>query len=552
MEDILKNNLFEAFASASDNVYIYVCDMATNQSRWSKNSVKYFGLTGEYIEDAGTMWSEKIHPEDRDIYWEDINGVFSGAKKHHSCQYRAKNAKGDYVWLECKGSVIYNENGEMAVFAGLMTRLDNQNKYDSLTGLPTTYDVYAYNLETESGMALLIGIDEFRQIIGNYGYSFGDKVLVSLAKQFEEICTGKEKVYRFGGDEFLFMLKEADESQVRNFYEKVKNIVENQIVINHQKVNLSISAGVVNYPKQGKTIEEMFNNLENSLEHAKVHDRGNMAIFSEEIASKHRRLRILKDDLKNCIRQDFKGFELYFQPLVDPVSQRISGCEALLRWKGEVITDSYPGEFIKILENEGRIRQVGMWVMEQAIKQQREWRDTFGNIYVSFNTSYQQFVDEKFVNALVQKTEEYGVLPEYIIVELTESCQVEEVERLTKMFERLRQTGFQVALDDFGTAYSSFELLKKLPANYIKIEHSFVRELAEEGHEIDYAIIDSLLKLSRQLKCESIVEGVEIQEVDAIVRNMNPTYLQGYYYSRPVCRTEFETLLRERNQNRER
>ena len=124
MSDIFNNELFEAFASASDNVYIYVCDMKTDISRWSKAAVDYFGLTGEYLENAGSVWGQHIHPDDLKVYMEDIEGVFSGKKKYHDCQYRARNALGTYVWVECKGSVIKDAEGSPIIFAGLMTRID--------------------------------------------------------------------------------------------------------------------------------------------------------------------------------------------------------------------------------------------------------------------------------------------------------------------------------------------------------------------------------------------------------------------------------------------
>ena len=200
-------------------------------------------------------------------------------------------------------------------------------------------------------------------------------------------------------------------------------------------------------------------------------------------------------------------------------------------------------EFIKVLEDYGGIREVGCWVMEQSIKQQVAWRGTYGNLWVSFNVSYQQFMDDSFEDKLVSYAEKYGVDPTYMIIELTESCQVDNPRELAAMFDRLRKRGFKIALDDFGTAYASLEMLKCLHVDYIKVEHSFVRELSEPGHDIDYVIIDNLLEMCRRLGYYSIVEGVENDKVADIVGKMDVTLLQGYYYSRPVCRDDFEVLL---------
>ncbi len=543
MSDIFNNELFEAFAAASDNVYIYVCDMRADVSRWSMASVKYFGLEGEYIKNAGAVWEEHIHPDDRAFYREDIGAVFSGAKTRHACQYRARNSYGEYVWLECKGSVIKDKEGNPLIFAGLMTRLDGQNKYDSLTGLLTAQELYHYDFAQKRGIALLIGIDGFRKVVSNYGYNVGDNLLVAFARKIRELSEHGWEVLRFSGDEFLIIASTTDKWVVSGYYAEICQEADAMELADGQKISISMSGGAVLFPEEADSRESLINSLEHSLEYAKNHSRGTLVFFSEEIAERQRRGVTLREDLKRCVKNNFRGFELFFQPLVNPDTHLIAGCECLLRWKGEVITDSYPMEFIKILEDYGGIREVGFWVMEQAIRQQVEWREKYGDLQVSFNVSYQQFMDEDFEERLIGYIEKYGGNPNYMIIELTESCQVDQPQELASMFDRLREQGFKVALDDFGTAYASLEMLKCLHVDYIKVEHSFVRELSEPGHDIDYVIIDNLLAMCKRLGYSSIVEGVENGKVADIVGGMDVTLLQGYYYSRPVCRSDFEKLL---------
>lgn len=543
MSDIFNNELFEAFAAASDNVYIYVCDMRINISRWSMASVHYFDLEGEYIENAGAVWEEHIHPEDRALYNEDINEVFTGAKSRHECQYRALNRYGEYVWMECKGSVIKDKEGNPIIFAGLMTRLDGQNKYDSLTGLLTTHELHHYDFAQKNGIALLIGIDGFRNIISNYGYNTGDTLLIIFSRKIKEACETDWQVFRFSGDEFLIITSTTEQRKVIDFYTNVCREADMIELPDGQKISISASGGAVSFPEDADSREVLINKLEHSLEFAKNNHRGTLVFFSEEIVACHKRGLTLREDLKQSIKNDFRGFELYFQPFVNPDTHLIAGCECLLRWKGEKIKDSYPMEFIKILEDYGGIREVGFWVMEQSIRQQTVWREKYGNLQISFNVSYQQFMDEDFETRLTGYVEKYGVDPSYMIIELTESCQVDNPQELASMFDRLRKRGFKVALDDFGTAYASLEMLKCLHVDYIKVEHSFVRELSEPGHDIDYVIIENLLNMCKRLGYASIVEGVENGKVANIVGEMDVTLLQGYYYSRPVCRQDFEKLL---------
>lgn len=543
MSDIFNNQLFEAFASASDNVYIYVCDMAIDVSRWSKAAIEYFGLASEYIEKAGDVWASHIHPDDLQIYLDDIDAVFSGAKKNHNCQYRTRNAMGEYVWVECKGSVIRDAEGNPIIFAGLMTRIDGQSKYDSLTGLLTTHELHHFDFSAQSGIALLIGMDGFRKVVGNYGYNTGDDILVEFSRRVKSLCKPEWKIFRFSGDEFLILAFDSDQQTIIDFYEKVCQETDVIDLEDGRKVGISASAGGVIFPQDADTREILINNLEHSLEYAKNNQKGTLVFFSEEIAKTHERGQALREDLKQCIKNGFKGFELFFQPFVNPITHSIVGCESLLRWKGDMIKDSYPMEFIKVLEDYNGIQEVGFWVMEQAIMQQVKWRNTYGDLWVSFNVSYQQFMDDTFEDKLMACAEKYGVNPAYIIIELTESCEVNHPKELSAMFDRLRARGFKIALDDFGTAYSSLEMLKSLHVDYIKVEHSFVRELSEPGHDIDYVIIENLLEMCRRLGYDSIIEGVENSKVADIVGNMDATLLQGYYYSHPVSLNDFEKLL---------
>lgn len=545
MSDIFNNELFEAFASASDNVYIYVCDMKTDISRWSKAGVKYFGLSGEYLNNAGEIWGQHVHPDDLSVYTEDIEGVFSGKKKYHDCQYRAKNASGAYVWVECKGSVIRDADGTPIIFAGLMTRIDGQSKYDSLTGLLNTHEMHHFDFTSQTGAALLIGMDGFRKIISNYGYNTGDEILIKFAREVCDFCKPGWKVLRFGGDEFLIIAFASNPQELTDFYSELRQQTEIIKLEDGRKIGISISAGAVLFPQNADTREDIINKLEHSLEYAKNNHRGNLVFFSEEIAKKHERGLVLREDLKQCIKNNFQGFELYFQPFIHPATGAIAGCECLLRWKGERIKDSYPMEFIKVLEDYGEIHEVGFWVMEQAIRQQAAWREKYGELQVSFNVSYQQFLDDTFESRAISCVEKYGANPNYIIIELTESCQVEAPKELAAMFGRLQERGFKMALDDFGTAYASMEMLKWLPVDYIKVEHSFIRELAQPGHDIDYVIVDSLLEMCRRLGYNSIIEGVENSKVADIVGDLDATLLQGYHYSHPVCRKDFEKLLDE-------
>lgn len=540
-KNILENELFESFANASDNIYIYVCDMKTDISRWSKNTVDYFNLEGEYIEGTGAKWMEYIHPDDRALYLKDIEAVFSGASSRHSCQYRAKNKYNDYVWLECKGSVISDEEGNPLVFAGLMTRLDNQNKYDPLTHLLTNYEMQKYDFSTGNGAILLLGINSFRKINNTHGFLYGNKVLIALSEYLEQLSGKDDRVYRFQGDEFIILSPDCSKEDLHKRFANINDYCMN---IRGLK-SFSVSAGLVSYPEDGTDFNTLVSNLEHSLEYAKEQKHGWIAEFSEKISQRHLRTSRLHEALTQSIHNNFEGFELYFQPILDTTTQKITECESLLRWKTPEIQDATPYEFIKILENSGEIREVGFWVMEEALRHAAMWQKKYNNISVSFNVSYIQLLDGEFINRLIAKAQELQVNPKLIMVELTESCNASDTKMLSRQFSKLQKLGFKIAMDDFGTEYASFGLLHDVSMDVLKIDQKFVRGLVREGNKTDMAIIENVVNMCRQLSIQTIAEGIETEEIQDIIRSIGVSYLQGYLYSKPVPADAFERMLIE-------
>ena len=539
----LDTMLFDALAKASSTVFFWATDIGAKRSRWSKATVDYFNLPSEYTDDVVGDWTKVVHPDDLQIWLSDAKEVVEGKKARYSCQYRAKNRYGEYVWVENNGYVLNNENGEHVLSAGMITRLDVQNRYDPQTNMLTTYAFYSEYFFDGAGTVLMVNIDDFRNVISTYGYSAAKELVGQLGALVKEVCNPPMKLYRFGTDEFMIILPGGTKDSTRSLFNRIADAVRMSRVMNGTIIRVSISGAAVMYPEDCVKKDDIVEKLDYSMGYVKKHHPGKMTFYSEQLAREQERKNLLKEDLIQSVQSEFKGFSLFFQPLVEPVTERINGAETLLRWKGEVIQDSYPAEFIDILEETGYIRQVGLWVMEQTFLQKKAWEEKYGNLQLSFNVSYQQFMDQDFAAKVIKKANEIGVDKESVIIELTESCQVKDPESLANVFEELEKEGFKLALDDFGTAYSTMEMLRKLPIDYIKIDHSFVRELADEGHEDDYIIVDELVRLSNRLHHGAIIEGVENQSVVERLKDVNASLLQGYHYSKPVSKDVFEGLL---------
>lgn len=544
MNNILDNYLFDAFAAASDNIYIYVNDMKQNISRWSKGTVDYFGLESEYIYNAKDMWLEHIHPDDRQIYLDDINAVFSGKSTQHNCQYRAKNKYGKYIWVECRGSVIRDSEGNPAVFAGLMTRIDHQSKYDSLTHLLTGYELIRTPL-SESGALMILGIDNFRNINSQHGLVYGNMILLHLS----ELLTTYAKdsvVYRFRGNEFAIYSNTASVCDMEDLYYKIysfcrKGKPEDDI---H---GYSVSAGIVDISSACNNTTEILGRAELCLAHAKEENSSHVCIFSPEIEQKHTRRTMVSEALNKSIENNFKGFNLVYQPILDNSGNKIISCEALLRWSpnDDRIGACYPDEFIPILENTGGIVPVGYFVMKEAIRQASEWRKKYKKFSVSFNVSYLQLQDPDFVPAIIKAVNMYHLDTSSVIVELTESVLAEDTDMVRNSFKLLRQNGIKIALDDFGTGNSSFWTLHNIDIDILKLDQSFIRGLNTGDNCINYAIVESVCLMCNRIGCKTIAEGVEDAEIWKLISKFEFTGLQGYHFSRPVDNASFEELLQK-------
>lgn len=549
MNRLLNTPLFDSIGEASDYIFVFAVDLQKEEVRWSKAGVEFFGLPSEYLSlsEVRMYLSGNVHPDDLPAYTKSFNAIFSGESDVLYLPYRIKSKNGKYIWAESSGTVQRDEKGNPLIFAGFLSRMDGQASFDTLTGLTTNHEFYRYDFSTESGTVILFGIDGFRSILTIYGVTAGDELISELGRHISHILPSSASAFRMTGDEFAIVLPGSREDETEKLFNELNEFASLLSTRSGRNIPLTLTGGGVEFDFSEYTRDEIIDRLEITLAKAKAGNRGKLTFFTEALLEERNRKSLVRRELKSSIRHKYEGFRLFYQPWVDANTKRVVGCETLLRWSGKTIKDSYPGEFIPILEEEGDIVPVGYFILEEAIKQQGIWKETYGNLRVSINVSYCQFLEPDFVDRLKKYLETYKVEPEYIVLELTESSSVANAGVLADIFSQIRALGCQIALDDLGTAYSSMDLLNRLPVDIAKIECSFVRHLAETNKESDRAMVEGMLFLFRKLGFSSVVEGVENEQVDGIIREMDCDLLQGYYYSRPVPETEFRELLEKYN-----
>lgn len=523
--------------------YLYLCDVKSNISIWSENAILDFELPGGYMSNVDAIWSELIHPDDREMFRKDIANVLSGKVDRHMCEYRAKNRAGEYVWLKCRGSVLYSDNGKPKYFMGAMTNIGVESKIDVTTSLFSVYEFYndiklCVEKNHEKGGLMFIDIDNFKTINDKYSFTFGNAVLKAFANILGECCSKCFRIYRLEGDKFAIIMLNATKKTVQTYFERISGIAQNSNLVADKPISFTVSGGACLFPDDGSEYDVLYKNLDYALSKSKLEGKNRLTFFSKELLEKHLYMIELLEDLKEGVKNNFKGFELYYQPLFKNSNGLLYGGEALLRWKSDKFDNVYPSDFIPLLEDNGYIYDVGLWVVENALIQTKAWREIYPDFKMNVNASYKQFENSNFISDVLKLLDKLAMPASSLIIELTESCNVKDFSMLKESLECFRNAGIEVALDDFGTGYSSIAVLRELPTDWVKIDHSFVAKIMNNAK--DEIIIKHIISLCSALGITVCVEGIENYEICSVIREYEPDILQGYYYSVPVPAIDFE------------
>jgi len=421
--------------------------------------------------------------------------------------------------------------------------------YDSLTGLPNRV---LFNDRLHQALAdarrrqrlvalMLLDMDRFKVVNDTMGHEAGDSLLEEIAARLQRCIREGDTVSRLGGDEFALVF--ADVGAVQHVAQLAQNVLSQfaaPVVVGGREIFSGASIGIALFPEDTEDADSLLKFADSAMYHAKESGRSNYQFYSREMtASVQARLR-LETDLRRAL--DNGELFLHYQPQVDAARNRITGVEALLRWRdpsGELIP---PVQFIPLAEDTGLIVPIGRWVLETACAQLRRWRDA-GHLELSLsvNVASRQFRDLMFPGTVGDAVAAAGIPPQLLELELTESILLEHSEDTRRTLDALKQLGVTLAIDDFGTGYSSLSYLKRLPIDRVKIDQSFVRDLATDSD--DLAIVRAIISLARAMQLGVIAEGVETNEQLATLRREDCHDYQGYLFAHPLDAADFERLL---------
>lgn len=527
--------------SQSTHDYMFVWDIAHGHIYFDSEILKKYDLPKDQDYYSIEDWTAIIYPPDRQLLDDDLKQILSGEKQEHYKEYRLVNRQGEKVWINCCGKVFPGDSGD-PIMVGRVSEKALTCRPDPITGLLSYGQMHndlRLAMESEQyGYLMILDIDNFKDINDKNGRHFGNHILKLMASLLEFHIKLPDQIYRLDGDKFAIQIIYKDRSQTEQIYQTLRYDIQ-------EKCGCTISAGVVSFPFQNADTPQLYQYAEDALNNAKKRGKNRFCFFSIEDYQKHLLQLELEAELKECIEHDFRGFSIAYQPQIQVESHSVAGAEALMRWTSEKRGAVFPDVFIPILEQTGLILQAGDWILKNALSQCKQWREIVPDFRISINLSYNQLFTNEIVDSVLGYLEENDLPGEALVLELTESIQLQSYFNFNEIFYQLGIHGVQVSIDDFGTGYSSLGYLKHLSVDEIKIDRCFVQQI--QSREYNYCLIKTIIELARTIDVQVCVEGVETPEEMAILAELNPELVQGYLFGRPMPAEVFqEQILSER------
>ena len=428
-------------------------------------------------------------------------------------------------------------------------REHHQATHDPLTGLPNRQLFYdrlfhamAYSSRHRESLAVLfIDIDHFKNVNDTRGHAVGDKLLTSAAERLSACLRKSDTAARLGGDEFVVILTDLIRIQdAARVAQNTLRALAKPYILGATELLVTASVGIAIYPTDGEDTDRLIKNADTAMYKAKEEGGNNYRFHTPSANARAFERLALENSLREALESE--QFEVYYQPQVDVGSGQIAGVEALLRWRHPNLGLVLPGQFIPLAEETGLIAPLGEWVLRETCKQIKAWQLAgLPGIRAAVNLSYHQLKRKGLAKTVARILRETNLDPEHIELEITESSIVQDAETTIAALRALKNLGLRIFVDDFGTGYSSLALLKRFPADGLKIDKSFICDVTT--NPCDASIVTALVAMAKGMKLEIVAEGVETPEQMEFLRSRQCRLMQGYLFSKPLAARGLEGLM---------
>lgn len=542
--DLTAEVLLEIIAECMDD-YLYVLDLQNNKMEISQSALDRFMISETYMRNAKQEIMSAVYEEDRAMFEKHMQAVMDGKEKVHDIHYRWLDKNGLPVWVNCRGVVIDDEDGKPGYLVGCLNETGNQRRADNVTGLLGGMEFCDYlrsqKKPVTTGFLMHIGIDDFAAVNGTHGSNYGDYVLKSVADCMKECLSENQRLFHLIAGQYVIV--DLDSTSMDDAIQLKKRIgekIDEFIISEKYEVVFSVSAGVIDASTVAEGYEECRKKFEFSLKKAKQMGKNNIYFYRQEDYEKFQRNGRIISALRSSIANGCEGFEVYYQPIVDCVSGRVIGAEALMRYT--MVTEEgkewlSPVEFIPLLEKTGLIIPAGRFVLNEAAKMCREIQQYIPEFRVNVNISCYQIEHGKIADKILTAVRDNGLTPDRICIEMTESGFMDMTPAFCKFRKVLEENGIQFVIDDFGTGYSNLHCISDMNPGYVKIDKDFTAKAM--SCERDYELFKKIIEMVHSIGIRICVEGIEEEDWHLKMKELQADYLQGYFFGKPCEKRKF-------------
>jgi len=505
------------------------------------------------------IWESTLHVQDAGG-WDGFRATLAQRQSFRDVimQRIAPGRRAYYISMS--GEPMYDSSGAFAGYRGISREITEQKvaeehihhmaRHDSLTGLPNRM-MFSSLLNVAIPTAarykrnfavMFIDLDRFKFINDTLGHEAGDTLLKEITARFRQTLRASDVIARLGGDEFVVLVQEvSDREHASAVARKMLSAAIKPMMLVGQECRVTASIGIAMYPSDGEDEQTLMKNADSAMYFAKEEGKNNFQFYSSAISTQSLERLTLESNLRRAMERN--EFTLNYQAKLDLKTGGITGVEALLRWQNAEMGSVSPAKFIPVAEETGLIVHIGRWVLKTACEQNVAWqREGLPPINMAVNLSVRQFADENLLDDIANILAETGMTPGLLELEITEGMLIHNIDRAIKLLTAIKKLGVRLAIDDFGTGYSSLGQLKNFPIDTLKVDRSFIRDLATDSE--DKAITSAIIAMGKTLSLTVVAEGVETIEQQTFLRDQACDEMQGYYFSKPIAATEFATLLR--------
>lgn len=549
--DLTNQNGFMQRLINEVNIVLWSYDFKKEESYYSPNAEKLYGIPYPELTSNPSFWKEVIHPDDRKaIEQDDI--LRSGHKV--TCEYRIiRPCDGEIRWIEDRAYPTLDSLGQVTAFTGVKIdvtarklseeRINQLTFYDVLTGIPNNHylekylqDMSLQDNSLQSFAFLLINFDRLKLINDSLGHQFGDLLLVNAIERLKEQISEDDLLCRIVGDEFAIILKNVSREELESTCHRLLNLFDEPFFIKNKEIYTSISIGISDFPATSLNRKYLLNQAYYAMLLAKENGKNTFYFYNKKDEVNKYNIET-ESELKKALKHE--DFVLHFQPLFHLHTGKLVSYEALIRWNHPLKGYIPPSEFIPVAEKTDLIVALGEWVLHEACRQNQFFQERgFPPVVVSVNVSTRQLYDKDFVKKLKHVLEKTKLAPQYLELEITESI-MQNISKTKPIIEEIKTLGVKISIDDFGTGFSSLSILKHLPLDKLKIDKSFIDDIGTAKEPL----VRSIIELGANLDMSVVAEGVETVKQAEFLRENKCDIGQGYLFSKPLPKEQLEDEL---------